>query len=101
LRAKRKSFLLGMMTRMPVAGVVWQYLHYLIGLQRLGYDVYYVEAHAIMPTGFMQSRDRRSFDQGGGVYRFSLPARRHGGQSGASTRRTKNRRDVSACPKLS
>jgi hypothetical protein len=34
---------LGMMGRMPVAGVVWQVLHYLEGFRRLGFDVYYVE----------------------------------------------------------
>lgn len=34
---------LGMMSRHPVAGVVWQTLHYLVGLERLGYEVYYVE----------------------------------------------------------
>ena len=55
IAGRNRIVLLGMMTRMPVAGVVWQYLHYLIGLQRLGYDVYYVEAHAIMPTGFMET----------------------------------------------
>src|SRR2546430_10961295 len=49
-----KIVVLGLMSHFPVAGVVWQYLHYLIGLQRLGYDVYYVEAHGIMPTGFME-----------------------------------------------
>jgi hypothetical protein len=27
----------------PLAGVTYQFLHYLIGLRRLGYDVYYVE----------------------------------------------------------
>jgi hypothetical protein len=27
----------------PLAGVTYQFLHYLMGLQRLGYDVYYVE----------------------------------------------------------
>lgn len=27
----------------PVAGVIYQALHYLLGLRRLGYDVYYVE----------------------------------------------------------
>jgi hypothetical protein len=27
----------------PLGGVVYQFLHYLIGLRRLGYDVYYVE----------------------------------------------------------
>ena len=42
---KNKLVLLGMMSRMPVAGVVWQTVQYLVGFQRLGYDVYYVEAH--------------------------------------------------------
>ena len=35
-----------MMTKMPVAGVVWQNLHYLLGFERLGYEAYYVETHA-------------------------------------------------------
>jgi GT2 family glycosyltransferase len=43
-----------MMTNFPVAGVVWQTVHYLIGLQRLGYDVYYVETHACTPTKLME-----------------------------------------------
>ena len=43
-----------MMTKMPVAGVVWQTAHYLVGLERLGYDVYYVEAHARTPSMFME-----------------------------------------------
>jgi len=34
---------LGMMGRMPLAGVAWQALHYLEGFRRLGADVYYVE----------------------------------------------------------
>ncbi|NNE96762.1 MAG: hypothetical protein HKN24_12115 [Acidimicrobiales bacterium] len=33
----------GIMFFNPVAGVVFQALHYLIGLRRLGFDVYYVE----------------------------------------------------------
>jgi len=41
---------LGMMTKIPVAGVVWQTLHYLLGLQRLGVEPYYVEAHARNPS---------------------------------------------------
>lgn len=51
---KPKIVLLGMMTRMPVAGVVWQTVHYLVGFQRLGYDVYYVEAHARTPSMLME-----------------------------------------------
>src|SRR5262249_22023744 len=42
--------LLGLMSRMPVAGVVWQTAHYLVGLRRLGYDPYYVEAHGCIPA---------------------------------------------------
>jgi hypothetical protein len=30
----------------PLAGVAYQFLHYLVGLRRLGYDVYYIEDSA-------------------------------------------------------
>jgi hypothetical protein len=50
---KKKIVILGMMSKMPVAGVAWQNLHYLVGLVRLGYDAYYVEDHARTPTSFM------------------------------------------------
>ena len=53
----KKVVLLGMMSRMPVAGNVWLIAHYMVGLQRLGYDPYYVEAHARTPTMLMTSRD--------------------------------------------
>lgn len=46
---------LGMMSRTPVAGVVWQTMHYLIGFRRLGYDVLYVEAHGRTPGMLMES----------------------------------------------
>ena len=48
---------LGMMTKMPVAGVVWQTLHYLLGFERLGYETYYVEAHGRTPSMLMASKD--------------------------------------------
>jgi GT2 family glycosyltransferase len=50
----RKVVVLGMMTKIPVAGVVWQTLHYLIGFRRLGFEPYYVEAHARTPGMLMQ-----------------------------------------------
>jgi len=40
---KKKIIVLGFMGGCPVAGVVWQHLHYLAGLQRLGHEVWYVE----------------------------------------------------------
>jgi GT2 family glycosyltransferase len=48
---------LGMMTKIPVAGVVWQTLHYLIGFERMGYETYYVEAHARTPSMLMERPD--------------------------------------------
>lgn len=55
LQSRKKIVLLGMMSKMPVAGVIWQNMHYLVGFERLGYEVYYVEAHARTPSMFMQS----------------------------------------------
>src|ERR671924_1642654 len=40
---------LGIMGAIPVAGVAWQTIQYLVGLRRLGYDVYYVEATGVWP----------------------------------------------------
>lgn len=57
---RRKVVILGMMTRIPVAGAVWGTMHYLLGLERLGYEAYYVEAHARTPTMLM----RRETDDG-------------------------------------
>ncbi len=54
-RGRRKIVLLGMMTKIPVAGVVWQTIHYLVGFQRLGFEPYYVEAHARTPGMLMRS----------------------------------------------
>lgn len=51
---KKKIVLLGMTTRMPVAGNVWLVVQYLLGFQRLGYDPYYVEAHAGTPCMLMR-----------------------------------------------
>src|SRR2546425_13379406 len=55
--SKKRIVMLGMMTRIPVAGAVWGAMQYLIGFQRLGYDVYYVEAHARTPAMLMEHDD--------------------------------------------
>ncbi len=55
IAGKKKIVLLGMMTKMPVAGVVWQNVHYILGFEKLGYETYYVEDHARTPTSFMTS----------------------------------------------
>jgi hypothetical protein len=57
LQHRPKIVLFGMMSKMPVAGVVWQTVHYLVGFERLGYEVYYVEAHARTPSMFMEREE--------------------------------------------
>src|SRR6266513_1175753 len=43
---KAKIIVSGIAFWYPLGGVAWQFIHYLLGLQRLGYDVYYVEDSA-------------------------------------------------------
>ena len=54
---KKKVVLLGMMTKIPVAGAVWGTMQYLVGLERLGYEAYYVEAHGRTPSMLMERAD--------------------------------------------
>jgi hypothetical protein len=56
-RSRPKIVLLGMMAPMPVAGVVWQNLHYLLGFERLGFEAYYVETHARTPSMLMSNSE--------------------------------------------
>jgi hypothetical protein len=46
---KKRILVMGYMGSCPIAGVIWQHLHYLLGLQRLGHDVYYLEDSARYP----------------------------------------------------
>ena len=46
---KKRIVVMGFMGGCPIAGVVWQHIHYIAGLQRLGHDVYYVEDSARYP----------------------------------------------------
>ena len=46
---RKRIVVMGFMGSMPIAGVVWQHIHYVVGLQRLGHDVFYVEDSARLP----------------------------------------------------
>lgn len=46
---KKRIVVMGFMGSCPVAGVVWQHVHYIVGLQRLGHDVFYIEDSARAP----------------------------------------------------
>src|SRR6516225_9905413 len=53
----KKIVVLGMMSRHPVAGIIWLTMQYLVGLERLGYETYYVESHGATPKMFMHDGD--------------------------------------------
>ena len=46
---RKKIVVLGFMANCPIAGVIWQHIHYIVGLSRLGHEVYYVEDTARIP----------------------------------------------------
>src|SRR6266496_132425 len=43
---RKRVVVMGFMGSMPIAGVIWQHIHYIVGLQRLRHDVYYIEDSA-------------------------------------------------------
>src|SRR6202043_2381856 len=49
LMKRKRVVVMGFMGSCPIAGVIWQHLHYIAGLQRLGHDVYYIEESARLP----------------------------------------------------
>jgi GT2 family glycosyltransferase len=53
----KKIVVLGMLSKMPVAGIAYLTMAYVVGLERLGYEAYYVEAHATWPHRFMSGSD--------------------------------------------
>jgi hypothetical protein len=46
---RKRIIVMGFMGSMPIAGVIWQHVHYIAGLQQLGHEVYYVEDSARLP----------------------------------------------------
>src|SRR3954471_10794214 len=46
---RKRIVVMGFMGSMPIAGVIWQHIHYIVGLQRLGHQVFYIEDSARLP----------------------------------------------------
>jgi hypothetical protein len=46
---RKRILVMGFMANIPIAGVVWQHIHYIVGLQRLGHEVYYIEDSSSLP----------------------------------------------------
>lgn len=66
---KRKLIVvMGFMGGCPIAGVIWQHIHYIVGLQRLGHRVYYIEDSARLPYN-PATGDENDISYGAGVLR--------------------------------
>jgi hypothetical protein len=46
---RKRIVVMGFAAGCPIAGVVWQHIHYIVGMQRLGHEVYYIEDSARLP----------------------------------------------------
>src|SRR4029079_9445419 len=53
----KRIVVMGFMGSCPIAGVIWQHVHYLVGLQRLGHEVYYIEDSARLPYNPLRHPD--------------------------------------------
>ncbi len=59
---RKQIVVMGFMAGCPIAGVVWQHIHYIVGLQRLGYEVFYIEDSARLPYDPLTGQVNVSFD---------------------------------------
>ena len=56
IATRPKAVVLGLTSKMPLAGMVFITIQYLVGLRRLGFDVYYVEEHGKTPWMLMDGQ---------------------------------------------
>jgi hypothetical protein len=64
---RKKIVVLGFMANCPIAGVVWQHIHFIVGLQRLGHEVYYVEDLSRIPYDPVQQTLTEDYSYAAGV----------------------------------
>jgi GT2 family glycosyltransferase len=58
IQTRPKAVVLGLISKMPLAGIVFLTMQYVVGLRRLGFDVYYVEEHGKWPWMLMDGREQ-------------------------------------------
>lgn len=58
--SRKRIVVMGFTAACPIAGVIWQHVHYIVGLMRLGHEVYYIEdssRYPYNPTTFDTTED--------------------------------------------
>jgi hypothetical protein len=63
----KKIAVLGFMANCPIAGVIWQHIHYIVGLQRLGHEVYYIEDTSRYPYDPVQQTPTDDYSYAAGI----------------------------------
>jgi hypothetical protein len=71
-----RAVVFGLMFEWPFAGIVAQFLHYLLGLRRLGWDVWYVEDSVSWP--YDPARRSSTVDPRASIARVARELDRHG-----------------------
>src|SRR5215471_1121043 len=66
----------GYMVRNPLGGLLWEHLQYLLGLVRLGHDVYFFEEFGWPNSCYDYENDRISDDAAWGLHTFGDVMRR-------------------------
>lgn len=64
---RKRIIVMGFMGSCPIAGVVWQHIHYIVGLQRLGHEVFYIEDSARLPYNPATFEVNNEFDYAAGL----------------------------------
>jgi hypothetical protein len=70
----KKIVVLGIASAMPVPGIMWLVGQYLVGLERLGFEVYYVEAHGMAPSPLL-AQDGRDMHEAASHFIADMMAR--------------------------
>jgi hypothetical protein len=71
-----RAIVFGLMFDVPFAGIVAQFLHYMMGLRRLGWEVWYVEDSGAWP--YDPARRSTSADPRASIARVANELDRHG-----------------------
>ena len=66
---RKRIVVMGFMGSCPIAGVIWQHIHYIVGLQQLGHEVFYVEDSARLPYNPQTFEVNNEFDYAGDLLR--------------------------------
>jgi len=73
---RKRIVVMGFAAGCPIAGVIWQHIHYIVGMRRLGHEVYYIEDSARLPYNPVTYEITNDYSYAAGI--LDRLAREHG-----------------------